>query len=387
MVEFGMAAVGPETSLVLSELGAEVIKIESTAHLDVLRVSGFDRINCGFAFNDECRGRRSVALNLDTARGRQIAFDLCARADVIVENCRGRVLERLGLGYDAVQAANPGVVYASSSGYGREGPLAEMPAYGPLNLGFVGLHLLWNHPDAPYPCGTSLNHPDHIAGKFLAGAVLIALDHRDRTGEGQRIDLAQTDLAAYLRGEVYLEAGVSGTDPEATGNRSPVACPHGVFPSAGEDRWVAVSAASDAEWSALRRALGWPEEPALADLAGRLAQRERIEERLAAWTAGRDGAEAAAFLQERGVTAAPVMGPLDHLADEHLAERGFIVTLEHPEVGSERHTGNPVRMSLTRQRVASSAPCLGADTAAVLGRMLGIGTGEVQALIAAGVCV
>lgn len=149
VVEFGMAAVGPEVSLVLSELGAEVVKIESRAHLDVLRVSGFDRINCGFAFNAECRGRRSVVLNLDTAEGRRLAAALCARADVVVENYRGGVLDGLGLGYEAVRVTNPAVVYASSQGYGRGGPLAGMPAYGPLNLGFVGLHHLWNHPDAP----------------------------------------------------------------------------------------------------------------------------------------------------------------------------------------------------------------------------------------------
>ncbi len=387
VVEFGMAAVGPEVSLVLSELGAEVVKVESSAHLDVLRVSGFDRINCGFAFNAECRGRRSVALNLDTDRGRELAAALCARADVVVENYRGGVLDGMGLGYDSVRASNPAVVYASSQGYGRLGPLAAMPAYGPLNLGFVGLHHLWNHPDAPYPCGTSLNHPDHLAGKFLAGAVLIALDHRARTGEGQRVDLAQTDFAAWLCGQVYMESWRHGGGPPAAGNASPAACPHGVFPAAGEDRWVAVAVHTDPEWDALCGALGWRPDPGLSDLAGRLARSGEIEARLSAWTAAHDPAEAAAFLQERGVTAAPVMGPLDHLSDGHLADRGFLVTLQHPEVGSERHAGNPLRMSLTGQRVAASAPCLGADTEAVLGDMLGMGPAEVAALVAAGVCV
>ena len=387
VVEFGMAAVGPEVSLVLSELGADVIKIESSAHLDVLRVSGFERVNCGFAFNAECRGRRSVALNLDTGEGRELAAALCARADVVVENYRGGVLDRMGLGYDSVKVSNPGVVYASSQGYGRRGPLAEMPAYGPLNLGFVGLHHLWNHPDSPYPCGTSLNHPDHLAGKFLAAAVLIALDHRARTGSGQRVDLAQTDFAAYLRGEVYIDSWLQGGGPPAAGNSSPAACPHGVFPASGEDRWIAVAVNTDGEWAALCRALGWDLEPALTGLAGRLGRAAEIEKRLSAWTAERDPVEAAAFLQERGVTAAPVMGPLDHLADEHLAARGFIVTLEHPEVGAERHVGNPVRMSVTAQRVAASAPCLGADTAAVLEEILGLGPARIEALVAAEVCV
>lgn len=386
VVEFGMAAVGPEASLVLSELGADVIKIESSAHLDVLRHAGFDRVNCAFAFNVECRGRRSVTLNLETARGRELAFELCARADVVVENYRGGVLDAMGLGYEAVKASNPGVVYASSQGYGRTGPLAGMAAYGPLNLGFAGLHLLWNHPDAPYPCGTSLNHPDHIAGKYLAAGVIAALDHRAGTGEGQRVDLAQTELAAYLRGEVYIDAWRLGADPPAMGNASPAACPHGVYPVGGDDRWIAIVVPDDKSWLALCEAAGWPPEDDLMALEGRLARSEEISARLAEWTSEQDGTALAGYLQSVGISASPVMGPLDHLADEHLLARGFIVELEHPEVGSERHAGNPVRMSVTAQRVAPSAPCLGAHTVEVLGEVLGVAPEEVERLAAEGVC-
>jgi crotonobetainyl-CoA:carnitine CoA-transferase CaiB-like acyl-CoA transferase len=387
VVEFGMAAVGPEVSLVLSELGADVIKIESSVHLDVLRQSGFDRINCSFAFNSECRGRRSVSLNLDSAEGRELAFELCARADVVVENYRGGVLEAMGLGYEAVKASNPDVVYASSQGYGRTGPLAEMPAYGPLNLGFVGLHLLWNHPGAPYPCGTSLNHPDHIAGKFLAAGVVAALDHRARTGEGQRLDLAQTELAAYLRGEVYIEGWSRGADPVPLGNGSHTASPHGVYPAAGDDRWIAIVVTDDAQWAALSDLAGWARDPELERMAARLARSEETDRKVAEWTAGEDAVALAGALQAAGVSACPVMGPLEHLDDEHLAGRGFIVALDHPEAGSERHAGNPVRMSRTAQRTAASAPCLGADTVGVLSEVLGLAPDEVERLVAEGVCV
>ncbi|HWE55099.1 MAG TPA: CoA transferase [Acidimicrobiales bacterium] len=386
VVEFGMAAVGPEASLVLSELGADVIKIESSAHLDVLRLAGFDRINCAFAFNVECRGRRSVTLNLDTEKGRELAFALCAAADVVIENYRGGVLENMGLGYEAVKGANPSVVYASSQGYGRGGPLGEMAAYGPLNLGFVGLHHLWNHPDSPYPCGTSLNHPDHVAGKFLGGAIIAALEHRRLAGEGQLIDMAQTEFAAYLRGEVYLEAWRLGADPVAIGNDSNTVSPHGVYPAAGEDRWVAIVVTDDQQWAELVALAGWPDDPATATNDGRLENRAAVNERLAAWTAGQDPAELAGRLQAKGISAAPVMGPLDHLADDHMMARGAIVELQHPEVGSERHIGNPIRMSVTEQRVAPSAPCLGADTVEVLGQVLGLAPEEVDQLIASGVC-
>jgi crotonobetainyl-CoA:carnitine CoA-transferase CaiB-like acyl-CoA transferase len=386
VIEFGMAAVVPEVNLVLSELGADIIKIESASHLDVLRSAGRGRINCAFSFNAECRGRRSVVLDLETDEGRQLALRLCAGADVVAENYRGGVLDRMGLGYQTVKGANPAVIYVSSQGYGRGGPLDEMPAYGPLNLGFAGLHHLWNHPDVPYPCGTSLNHPDHIAGKLLAVGVLAALDHRRRTGEGQLVDMAQTDAAAFLMGEVYLDSYLDGVDPPPRGNRREDAVPHGVYPAAGEDRWLALSVLDDAAWQRLSDALGWPLEPSTTSLDGRVAVQDTIDKRITEWTSARTAEEAAELLQSNGVSAMPVMGPLDHLADPHLAERGFIVTLDHPEVGPERHAGNPVRLSRLAQRTARSAPCLGVDTEDVLGSLLGTSAGEVAELRRRGVC-
>lgn len=385
VVEFGVMAVIPEMSGVLSELGADVIRVESIAHPDGLRFAGSNgELNQAFAFNAESRGRRSITLDLTTDEGRAVALDLCATADVVAENQRGGVMDRLGLGYEHVRAVRPDVIYASSQGYGQGGPLGEMPAYGPLNSGFAGVHLLWNHPDAPYPCGTSVNHPDHIAGKLLAAAVLAALDHRQRTGEGQHLDMAQTEAAAYFVGEIYLTAALRNEDPQPTGNRNPAAAPHGVYPAAGDDRWVAISVPDDSAWQRLVAALGWDDDPALGTLDGRLAAHDAIDERLAAWTRQREAPEAAAALQAAGVSAMHVMGPVDHHADEHLAERGFIVTLEHPEVGRERHVGNPVRLSRLPQRIAASAPCLGAHTADVLREVLGKDDAEITRLDAAG---
>ncbi len=386
VIEFGAAAVVPEMSGVLSELGAEVIRIESIAHPDVLRFAGGGRqLNQAFAFNAENRGRKSVTLDLTTEQGRSLALQLCAGADIVAENLRGGVLDGLGLGYEDVRRVNPDVIYAASQGYGRGGPLGEMPAYGPLNSGFAGVHVQWNHPDAPYPCGTSLNHPDHIAGKLLSVAVLAALDQRQRTGEGQLLDMSQTEAAAYLIGEIYLQAAADGADPPPHGNVSDTAVPHGVYPAAGDDRWLAVVARDDDTWRRLAAAVGWPADPALDTLDARLAARDGIDARLAEWSAARPAEEAAALLQEAGVSAMPVMGPIDHHADDHLASRGFIVTLEHPEVGQERHAGNPLRLSRLPQRVAASSPCLGADTAAVLREHLGLTDDELAALDAAGV--
>jgi crotonobetainyl-CoA:carnitine CoA-transferase CaiB-like acyl-CoA transferase len=388
VVEFGVAAVVPEMCGVLSELGADVIKIESRANLDVLRMGSgrIELIDKNFTFNDECRGRRSVALDLNTARGRELALALCASADVVAENQRGGALDRRGLGYDSVSALNPRVIYASSQGYGRGGPFGEMPAYGPLNSGFSGVHMLWNHPDAPYPCGTSMNHPDHIAGRLLAVGVLAALAEREVSGVGQHLELAQTEAAAYLMGETYLEAARAGVDPAPLGNTDPHAAPHGVYPAAGDDQWVAIAVTDDDAWRAFRTALGWDDDPALRTPSARVAARAALDDRVAEWTRTRTKEEAAELLQAHGVSAMPVMGPQDHLADPHMLERGAIVTLHHPEVGDERHIGNPLRFSRLTQRRAESAPLMGADTEAVLTSVLGLDPDEVAKLVADGVC-
>jgi crotonobetainyl-CoA:carnitine CoA-transferase CaiB-like acyl-CoA transferase len=158
-----------------------------------------------------------------------------------------------------------------------------------------------------------------------------------------------------------------------------------VYPSAGDDRWVAVAVADDADWDGLRAALGWPADPAHATAAGRLADRDALDARLAEWTRTRSPEDAAEHLQAHGVSAMPVMGPRDHRADDHLAARGALVEVDHPEVGPARHAANPTRWSRTATRVAGPAPCLGADTEAVLAE-LGLDAAAVAELRASGVC-
>lgn len=388
VVEFGMAAVVPELCGVLSELGAEVIKIESYAHPDVLRTASGRELNKAFTYNSESRGRESVTIDITTPEGRALALELCATADIVAENYRGGVLDRAGLGYEDVSAVNPSVIYASSQGYGRGGPFAEMPAYGPLNIAFTGIQQLWSHRDGPYPCGTSLNHPDHIVGKLLGVAVLAALAHRDRTGEGQLIDMAQTEAGAFLLGEAYLDAARTGDELAVCGNESPTMAPHGVYPAAGDDRWLALVVTDDDGWARAAAVLGLDDATTarFATAEMRVAARAEVDELIAAWSAARDPEAAATALQAAGVSAMPVLGPDDHHADAHLAARGFIVELEHPEVGVEHHVGNPLRFSRLPQRIAASAPCLGAHTADVLGRVLGRDAATIADLVARGIC-
>ena len=172
------------------------------------------------------------------------------------------MMAKLGLDHDQLRAEKPELIYAASQGYGRGGPMGDKKAYGPLNAAFAGIHSLWSHPDGPYPSGTSLNHPDHIAGKLLATGVLAA-DHRNRTGEGQFIDLSQAEAGVYLLGEQYLEAIETGINPVNLGNRHRTQAPHGVYPCAGDDAWVAIAIHDDTSWRALEQICGWPHDPSL----------------------------------------------------------------------------------------------------------------------------
>jgi crotonobetainyl-CoA:carnitine CoA-transferase CaiB-like acyl-CoA transferase len=388
VVSLGVGAVVPGLCRTLAELGAEVIKVECRTAPDFLRrlTPAPADPDSSWTFNDENRGQRSVCLDLGTPRGRALALELCARADVVAENRRGGVVARWGLDYDDVQRLRPDVIYVSSQGYGRDGSLGEAAAFGPVVAAFAGATFLWNHRDAPYPGGSSLEHPDHLAGKLLAVAVLAALDHRRRTGEGQRIEMAQSEATAYLLGEFYLQGPCTGRPPQATGNAVEYACPHGVYPARGGDRWCAVAVVGDDAWQRFRRLLRWPAEPRLESLAGRLAARVELDGRTAAWTRGRSADEAAETLQRAGVSAMAVLGPQDLRTDPHLAARGALVTLDDPAVGAVRHVASPIRMERPPAVQAGPAPRLGADTEAVLTTVLGMTPDEIAALVRDGVC-
>jgi benzylsuccinate CoA-transferase BbsF subunit len=278
------------------------------------------------------------------------------------------------------------VIYIATQGFGRGGPLGEASAFGPLNSTFAGFNWLWNHPEAPYPAGVALNHPDHVASRMAGVAVLAALEHRRRTGEGQLIEMAQTEATAYLIGELYLEGPCTGRRPEPRGNAAPDAVPHGVYPCGGEDRWVAIAVVGDASWQAFRAVAGWPDEPGLATLAGRLAARAALDARVAEWTRARTPDQVAELLQAAGVSAMTVQNPDDHRADPHLAARGALATVEHAEIGPERHIGNPIRASRTPLAPPQPAPLLGQHTEEVLTTVLGLDRAEVARLLDDGVC-
>jgi crotonobetainyl-CoA:carnitine CoA-transferase CaiB-like acyl-CoA transferase len=222
---------------------------------------------------------------------------------------------------------------------------------------------------------------------MLAIAVLTALEHRRRTGRGQRVELALSEAAAFLLGHLYLHRPCTGRALSQDGNASPVACPHGVYRGRGGDRWIAIAVGDDGAWQRFRARLGWADEPRWATRAGRLACRDEIDARVSAWTVLHTPEDAATRLQAIGVSAFPVQGPTEHRSDPHLAARGAFVSLDDPEVGAVLHVADPLRHSTIPLVAPAPAPRLGADTERVLVDVLGMSPGEAARLVVDGTCV
>jgi crotonobetainyl-CoA:carnitine CoA-transferase CaiB-like acyl-CoA transferase len=389
VADFSWIGVGPITGKYLADHGAEVIRIETANPPDRLRVAGpfkdgvFGPNRSQFygAFNTS---KRSIALNLKTPEAQEIARKLIAWADVVLESFTPGTMASLGLSYADAKRINPGVIYASTCLMGQTGPAAPLAGYGYHAAAICGFYEVTGWPDRP-PSGPFTAYTDTIAPRFLAAAVMAALDHRARTGEGQYIDQSQMESSLYFLAPEILDYQVSGRVPRRMGNEDPAMAPHGTYPAAGEDEWIAIAIEDDAQWRALVSLLGepaWAADPACATAAGRLANRTAIDGHLARWTAGQDQHEAMARLQAAAIPAGAVQRSSDHLRDPQLAHRRFFHPLEHGEMGTVPYEGHQSRVSGYESGPRSAAPCLGEHSMEVLLDVLGLGEDDVARLAA-----
>ncbi|MHC1560511.1 CaiB/BaiF CoA-transferase family protein [Actinomycetospora sp. C-140] len=349
---------GPYATRQLAEHGADVIKIESWHRQDPTRFSPGMRLRPGAGPDDSGyflnvnRGKRSVALNLRTDRGAELLRRLVPHCDVVIENFSPGTLARWGLDPDGLQALRPGVVLVSMAGLGATGPWRDAVTFADTLAAMAGHTHATAEPGGP-PQGLTFGLGDMIAANAAVLATLTMLAE----GRGGHVDLSQLEAMAAAVGPSVVRS--------ALGEEAPAGCGD-VLPAAGDDRWVAVSATDDDQRRALHALIG--------------------DRDLAAWTAARDAAEAAAALQGAGVPAAVVATGRDLVDfDEHLAARGFYPILEHPIAGPVRHEGVVARLARTPAEPATSAPLLGQHTAEVLGELLGLGADELAALEAEGV--
>ena len=383
ILELGVGAVVPEAASLLALLGAEVIKVESLVHVDFLRrvgLAGAMDVNNSPTFNQLNLGVSSVAIDLSQAEGVRVLHRLAACCDTVMENNRGPVAARWGLDFEAACALRPGVVYLRSQGLGT-GPYDGYQTFGPNLQTFSGVTHQWAHPDDPYPVGTTLNHPDHIAGKQSLVAVLGAW--LDGPPQGCLIDAAQFEAAAGLISDRHLGQFFAEKDLAPLGNASPDIAPHGCYRCLDEgddERWVAIAVEDDAHWQSLGEVVGedWAAAPAFADAGGRLAEARVLDLHLGRWTASRSVHDVERALRAAGVPVSRVVTADDMAA----AETSFFPAVAHPTSGTRAYTAVPVLRRGGGRPATRRSPLLGEHTETVLYELLGMAPSEVDRLTA-----
>lgn len=380
----------------LASFGAEVIRIEDPerqGRWDILRGNAPFKderrgINLGGAFNNHNTDKTGITINTRTEKGKEVLTRLVSISDAVTENFAKGVLDKWGFGYDALKAIKPDIVYVSNCGFGHVGPYSDFKTWGPIVQAVSGLTFTSALPNQA-PAGWGFSYMDHTGGYYMAMAILLALIHRQQTGEGQWVDLACTESALSLHGPALLDWTVNANptrqDVQPSSNRSNFApmAPHGIYPAAGDDEWIAIACRDDADWQALGGVIGedWCRAANYSSVAGRLASEDQLDDRMATWAERHDKHELSEKLLQAGVPAAPVQTPEERVdLDPTTGNFGLWPTVQHSEMGEVRVDGQPVHLSETDWSITRGAPCLGEHTDDVLTSLLGYSPDEVAAL-------
>ena len=371
VTDFCWIGAGSYATKILGDMGAEVIKIESSKALDQLRTGGPYKdkkpgVNRSGYFADRNTSKRSITIDMKHPRALEIVKKLIAKTDIVANNFTPGVMERFGLGYAAVCALKPDIIYLSMAMNGQQGPETNYLGYGASIAALTGLTYLTGLPDRA-PVGTGTNYPDHIPNPTHAAfAVLAALRHRRRTGRGQQIDLAQVEPMTALLGPTLLDYTVNGHNQNRVGNQHVWAAPHGVYPCAGDDRWIAIAVMNDMQWANLAEVLGtpaWASEARWTTSTARHDSRVALDALISAETVKWQAEALMHVLQRKGVCAGVVQNAEDVITrDPQLAHRQHWIKLKHAEMGETIYNGPPFRFSRTAVGLRSPAPLLGEHT-------------------------
>jgi crotonobetainyl-CoA:carnitine CoA-transferase CaiB-like acyl-CoA transferase len=376
---------GPYAGKQLAFLGAEAIRIESHGSLDVTRTFGVDDIDKAPGFMAVNPQKLSAQIDMKSEEGVALLKDLIGQCDVLIENLRPGAIDRLGLGYEAVKAVKPDIVFVSMGMYGADGPLAYQTGYAPCFVALGGLSALVGY-EGEAPAGMNVRYADSTFGTAAAYAALVALLHRRRTGEGQFIDVSAVETMTSMIGDSFMDYSLNGRIGACDGNRHPEMAPHGVYPC-GDGDWIAIATSSDTAWRALAGAMGEPglaEAPRFRTLADRKANEAELDALVSAWSRGRDAGALVDALQAAGVAAAKSASSVDLVSDAHLWARGFYLDVTDRSGERRPIVGPSWRMSEAAE-ITDGAPQLGQHNAYVFGEILGLSAAEQKRLVEAGV--
>jgi len=384
--DFGGQLAGAGATKILAAFGAEVIRIEdpvTEGRWDAMRSVGpyiDDRrgVDMGGGFNNHNVGKLAVTLNLRTDTGRQLLCELLTMCDVVTENFAPGKLAALGFGYDELRAIRPDIIYIANSGFGAHGPYRDFKTWGPIVQAISGLTFTAGLPDAE-PAGWGFSYMDHGAACFMTVAILAALHHRHRTGEGQSVDLASTAGGLSMLPTHLLDWTVNGRSArrpgQPAGNRADFdeMAPHGIYRTAGDDRWIAIACRHDADWVALAGEIGeaWAGQRRFAALAGRLAASDEIDGAITTWTRRQDAPALSDRLVAARVPPSVVKSPAARIDGDEELRTWLFPEVTHPHIGVVRVEGVPMRLSATDWTISQPGPCLGQHNALVFGHLLG----------------
>jgi len=376
IVSFDHVLAGPYGTTILAELGADVIKVESSkGGMDPFRFFGTgEDPNLSPRFLEFNRNKRSFTVNLKHPKGQGVLHDLVAKADAVLDNYSVDVVERIGLAYHQLCAVKPDIVNLRMPGLGTTGPKRHFSTVGVNITSFTGLTYMWNHPGVTKPpIGSQAVFPDYVSGVLCAIIIISGVLHRDRQKKGAFIDLAQSEATAFMIGANLMEAASSGINPEPIGNASVSVAPHGCYPCKGEDRWCVIAAENEQQWAVLAKILGTgvAGNPSFATNAERLQNREGLDAIIGRWTENKDAFVIREQLQAVGIPCGVVQTGEDLVNDLQLQQRGFIVTVDNARLGKVVLPNFPLQFTNAKLTRRWEFPVLGRDTEAVLREVVG----------------
>ena len=383
IIEMGQLIAIPFAMKMLADMGAQVVRLESTQRLESYRsdsvykndVSG-DFWNKGANFYEQNRNKLGVTLDLSKPEGSQILRELISVSAIFAENFTPRVIKNFGLEYEDLRKIKPDIIMVSSTGYGFYGPWANFGATGPATEGAAGLAYQTGYLGGQ-PVMSEIPYTDYTSGEHTVFAVMTALMHRLKTGQGQFIDISQTQATSSTIPEVLMDFSVNGRSGQRMGNQDVSMSPHGCYPCKGDDRWISIAVATDAQWQSLCRVLGqsgWITEPRFEDSLSRWKNRDELDSLIGPVTAEWDAHKLMTALQNEGVAAGAVFDSKDLLFDPHLVERGFYEVVEHEDstgIPPLPYASRPWKLSKTPAVAGKSAPLMGQHNSLVLGELLG----------------
>jgi benzylsuccinate CoA-transferase BbsF subunit len=387
VTEFTSAWAGPYATCLLGFLGAEIIKVESRQRIDHARLvsfttsSNFSNPDSSPVFNSLNLNKKSVCLNLTRPEAVEIAKQLVKKSDVVVENMRPGVIGRLDLDYQALHEVKPDIIYLSSSSCGQTGPHRKHVGYAPNFASAAGLSAVTGYPD--WPPSILSGAIDLRSATAAAFSILAALLCRQRTGEGQYIDLASQETIVMLNGNPMMDFLMNQRVQTRRGNRDDRMAPHNCYRCRGDDHWISIAVANDQEWRALCGVMGKPElvgDERFAGAEARWEHQEELDRIVGDWTGSRDAYELMHDLQSAGVAAAPSLSNEALFKDPHLEERGTFVQVDHPHLKKDWVLSPPWRLSETPASIRRHAPSLGEHSQQIFEQLLEMSPGEIEKL-------